>query len=170
MILCDRDLLALGPQLLDPFNPSLVNPASIDIRVGDNILVESEYQDVGGNFVRIPFFSQHTLTHPWTVQPKEFILVETLETLKVPNGYAVEMKLKSSRAREGWNHSLAFWFDPGWYGVGTMELHNVSRFHSLKIYPGLHIAQIIVHRLSGDAINLYNGRYQNALTVERSKE
>lgn len=164
MILCDRDLLILGPNLLDPFDPELVNPASIDIRIGNEVLVEhiSEFYSSS--------ISKSTKLNPWLVRPGEFILVATLETLKVPNGYAVEMKLKSSRAREGWNHSLAFWFDPGWIGKATMELHNVSRYHHLPLYPGLRIGQIIVHRLSGDAIKPYNGKYQNTNSVEQSKE
>lgn len=101
--------------------------------------------------------------------PNEFVLIETYETLKVPNGYAVELKMKSSRAREGLDHSLAFWFDPGWHGVGTMELKNVSRFQNIFLKPQMRVAQIIVHRLSGDAEKPYAGRYQNASSVEGSK-
>ena len=163
MILCDRDLLSLGPQLLDPFDETLVSPASVDIRIGNHVIVESK------EFIKLAI-DDYSIDLPMLIEPGDFILVETLETLKVPNGYAVEMKLKSSRAREGWNHSLAFWFDPGWHGVATMELHNVSRFQILRLYPGLRIGQIIVHRLSGDAINPYKGKYQGATSVEMSKE
>ena|SRR3990167_4961019 len=167
MILCDRDLLSIGKQLLEPFDEELVNSASIDVRIGYSAMVERKSED-GGAFVRVSL-EGHTKEHPWIIHPKEFILVESFETLRVPNGYAVELKLKSSRAREGFNHSLAFWFDPGWQGVGTFEIHNISMYQHLPLYPGLRFGQIIVHRLSGDAIKPYQGRYQYAKGVEKSK-
>lgn len=139
----------------------LINPASVDIRIGSKII--------------FPDISQQILTlyaneeNPRVVLPGEFLLVETYETLIVPKDVAIELKLKSSRAREGWNHSLAFWFDPGWYGIGTMELKNITQNRFLNIWPGMRIAQIIIHNLDQPVEQGYQGRYQNATSVEASK-
>jgi dCTP deaminase len=166
MILCDRDLKTLlrAGFLLDPFDESAVNPASVDIRVGLNVI-----RELGINYWGDVYIGDTSREAPLAIVPGEFILVETLEKIKVPNGYAVDCKLKSTMARKGLNHSLAFWFDPGWIGVGTFELHNVTRFNNICIWYGMRIAQIVVHRLSGDAEHPYQGRYQNAKRVELAK-
>lgn len=87
----------------------------------------------------------------------------------VPRDLAVELKLKSSRAREGFDHSLAFWFDPGWDGVGTLEVHNMNRYTSLELSYGLRFAQLVIHKLDRPVIQGYNGRYQHATSVEAAK-
>lgn len=163
MILGYASLLKLGPTLLDPFDPLLVNPASIDIRVGREMQVHAP-----GRGRRIDL-TNYTYDHPWQMQPGEFLLIATLERITVPIEYAVDLRLKSSRAREGYDHSLAFWFDPGWDGVGTMEIQNVGDF-TVPIYPELKIAQIIVHVLDEPCEKPYVGKYQGAMTVEGSKD
>ena len=166
MILCDRDLRSLceAGWIVNPYDPKLVNPASIDIRIGMNVI-----REIGINHWSDIYIGDTNREAPIILQPGEFMLVETLETLKVPNGYAVDCKLKSTMARKGLDHSLAFWFDPGWVGVGTFEIHNVSRYQNIAIWYGMAIAQIVVHRLSGDAEKPYDGRYQNARRVELAK-
>lgn len=159
MILSDGTLLRMLDQFLRPSGPELVNPASVDIRIGNTMLVQKPQTDV---------WEPIGLGMPARVDPGELVLVETLECLMVPNGFAVELKLKSTAARQGWNHSLAFWFDPGWEGIGTMELQNISKT-PLLLETGRRIAQIIVHRLDTDAIHPYNGRYQKATGVESAK-
>lgn len=135
----------------------LVNPASVDIRIGQFLKFENE--------TTWDLIEQG----PYQLAPKEFVLVGTYEHLLVPVDLAVELKLKSSRAREGFDHSLAFWFDPGWSGVGTMEIHNMNRLKNLEVSYGLRFAQIIVHKLDKPALYPYDGRYQNAKTVEAAK-
>lgn len=163
MILSDGTLLRrlsefIGDEWADP---TLVNPASIDIRVGTTIV------DPEGN--RVTDISDRTANYPWDLYPKCFLLVSTLERLRVPLDCAVEFKLKSSRAREGYNHSLAFWFDPGWDGIGTMELTNLLWSKPLPLYPGLRIGQIIVHQLDAPAKRPYAGRYNGAVVAEAAK-
>lgn len=156
MIIAGKDLERIGPKLLSPFDPALLNPASIDIRIGKTYMKEGQPdpQPLVGTLV---------------VEPGERLLVSTLETIHVPPQLAIELRLKSSRAREGWDHALAFWFDPGWTGIGTMELMNTNRGIWLSIEEGMKIAQIIVHQLSCPVDEGYHGRYQGAKGVERSK-
>lgn len=176
MILCDRSLRALHHKLVDPADDSLINPASIDIRIGRHAKVEYDKGpaiDQSGNewtFRKEASFREIDLYEgPLWIQPNQFVLIETYECLMVPNGYSVELKLKSSIARKGWNHSLAFWFDPGWYGIGTMEIKNILQFAHLELKYGMRFGQIIVHRNDGESEKPYQGRYQNATTVEAAK-
>lgn len=166
MILCDHDLefllqdglLAWPGKTLDN-RYDLVNPASIDIRVGWDILLETE---VGFKEMRLP-------TEGLTFPPGQFALVPTFESIFVPNGYGVDLRLKSTRAREGWDHSLAFWIDPGYRGVATMEIRNGLQYGSLKLVPEQRFAQILVHKLSGKSDKPYDGQYGNTNRVQRAR-
>lgn len=156
-VLSDFTLHERLHELIKSPDHALVNPASVDIRIGQYLKYETE--------TTWDLIAQG----PYTLQPKEFVLVSTYEHLLVPLDLAVELKLKSSRAREGFDHSLAFWFDPGWDGVGTLEVHNMNRFQVLELSYGLRFAQIIVHKLDRPVIQAYAGRYQHATSVEAAK-
>ena len=160
MILADTSLLALLPDLIRDPDPALVNPASIDLRIGRGLLYEDGDRDMGWNLVE---------DGAYPLTPHEFVLVETLEHITVPNGYVAELRLKSSSARAGFNHSLAFWVDPGWSGILTMEVANLRRARSLPLIYGARFAQLIVHTLDAPAAAPYAGRYQGATTVQAAK-
>lgn len=162
MIMSDHTLKAMDPHLLDPWTPEHMNPASIDICIGRNALV-----DIGpiyGELQPVNIEEQGGLV----IGPLQFLLIETHESLHVPDWCAVELRLKSSIARMGFNHSLAFWFDPGWEGIGTMEVFN-QRSVPLTLKYKQRFAQVIVHRLDGPCDNPYRGRYQGAQAVEAAK-
>lgn len=156
MILSSREITERLPELVTPALYDLVNPASLDIRIGMELITEE------GRRVNLA-------ENVYTLKPGEFVLVETLEVIRVPEDLAVELRLKSSVARQGYNHSLAFWFDPGWQGVGTMEVQNINRWRRLDLYEGMPFAQLIFHKLTSVPLELYHGKYQNAQTVEEAK-
>jgi dCTP deaminase len=159
-ILCDRDLRTLlRDGLIEEPDFDLVNPASIDVRIGSSLLLEESY----GRYV--PF----ALGEQLSIAPGDFFLTETLEKFNVPNGYAVELRMKSTTARRGWDHALAVWIDPGFRGVITLEIKNTTQFHSLLIQKGMRFAQAIVHKLSGESDNPYAGKYQDATGLEGPK-
>lgn len=162
MILCDYELyelvdrgLIVAPEGVLP-SRALINSASVDIRIGWNIEVET----AGG-------FEKRVLPKLGSAfDPGTCIRVETLESFHVPNGFAMDLRLKSSSARVFWNHMLAFWVDPGWNGVLTMEIKNERKFAPLVLIPEERFAQVLVHKTSGLSAHPYAGRYQNATSVE----
>ena len=156
MILSSRDIQYRLNDLVLPADDKLINPASLDIRIGAELIQES------GNLVSI-------LRTPYNLDPGEFVLVETFEIIKVPMDLAVELRLKSSIARQGYNHSLAFWFDPGWSGRGTMEIQNITRTKKLPLYEGMLFAQLIFHKLNSVPLAPYGGKYQWAQGVQSAR-
>lgn len=65
MILCDTEIRALCEQgLVTPYDPALVNPASLDVRLGCDLLVEvAEWStmipvDISWNTQSEPFYLQ----------------------------------------------------------------------------------------------------------------
>ena len=165
MILIDSQLkeLCVSLKLIQPYDESLINPSSIDLRLGSKILLDTpegfkEYD-----------ISPHTKENPFKLQPLDFCLAHTLETIKVPNNHTTWLHLKSSRAREGLSHALAGWIENGYKGVVTLELFNMRKNNTIDLYQGLKICQLIVSKTESPDKG-YNGKYQGAKTVESSKD
>lgn len=187
--LCDKDLIELlvRPGLihdngLSPagwIEKNLVNSASIDVRVGFGPWKAERRRRFWERFKDF-FRRSHALelstwedVHPrrfgLIIKPGESLLVPLLEHVEIPNGYVAELKLKSSTARQGWDHRLAFWVDPGWSGILTMEISNDMKWTSLHVHPGQRFAQLIVRKASGLSDKPYRGRYYGATKVEAAK-
>ncbi len=168
MILPDVEILSLVRRdLVTPFDPELVNPASLDVRLGENLLVE-----LPSTPQLVPFsIAGHTQEKPFMLQPHEFILAETVEEFRLPDCIAGQLALKSSRAREGIEHLLAGYIDPGYCGRLTLELQNARMMHPVALWPGMRIAQIVFHRMSMLPAKDYShtGRYQGDKAVQSSK-
>ena len=170
MLLPDHEIRRLCQQhaMVIPFNPDLLNPASIDVTIGGRIMVEvpeaPELQTVS--------IERHTAADPFMVRPEMFLLAETREIFNLPDHVGAQFVLKSSRAREGWDHAEAGWCDPGWYGSRlTMELRNQRRWHDLALWPGMKIGQMKFLLVSGSVERSYaeTGRYNADLGVTGSK-
>ena len=188
MILCDKSIDKLCQEgLVIPYDFKLLNPASLDIRIGKTLLIEDikhknhiDFKTKLRSRSSVSYFRRVDLTHsitgqsfneqnPYLIKPGTFLLAETLEWIKVSHKYCVNMYLKSSVARMGWNHSLAFWFDPGWNGIGTLEIKNITQYSILPIWYGMPFGQLVVHMLDDVPNKPYNGKYQNASGVEGVK-
>lgn len=169
MILSDRQIIQLCQKgLIVPFEIELVNPASIDIRLGNLIKVENE-SSARKKFMNVDI-SQCDPGDPFLVQPEQFLLAESYERFYLPDDIAGEFKLCSTPAREGFNHALAAWLDPGWSGsVLTLELKNNCQHHTIPIYPGLVIGQIIFYKCDEPPTQPYKGRYNGDQKVTMSK-
>ena len=145
MVLSDLSLWKLLNDLVrDPEpDPDLVNPASIDVRVGREMLLE-----VGpGEFRAVDLTAG-----PVALGPGELAVVPTLEGLAVPQSFAVELTLKGLGASQGLAQSMATWLEPGWCGVATLELRNVTRHTPVRIEHGMRLAHLVVHALDQPAV------------------
>jgi len=154
--------------LVSPFDASLVNPASLDVRLGGTLLIESA---AGPELVPYPL-DRHDEAEPFWLRPGQFVLADTLEAFFMPDDVAGEFRLKSSRAREGLDQALAVWLDPGWCGsVLTMEIRNNRQLHPIPLWPGRRIGQIILHLMATPPERSYRetGRYNGDQTVAASK-
>ena len=164
-VLCDWEIQArCGGGMVENFDPDLINPASLDLRLGNGIMIESIYST---ELVRLDI-SDKTEDDPFMVQPGDFLLAETMEVFNLPDDISAQFVLKSSRARAGFNHMLAGWCDPGWHGSTlTLELKNERQHHALEIFPGMKIGQMVFHSMSSSPVTNYakTGHYNNHLTV-----
>lgn len=159
--------LCLSAQMVTPYDPSMLNPASLDVRLGDTLLIESAESRA---LVSYPLH-RHTESSPYQWQPGEFLLAPTMETFNMPPTVAGEFRLKSSRAREGADQALAVWLDPGWHGsVLTLELRNNRQLHWLPLWPGMRIGQIVFHPCAAPRRSYREtGRYNGDAIVQGSR-
>lgn len=136
MLLSAKQLLNLiDTEVIEDGMPELVNSASIDIRLGRNVLVEERrYHEVSLRHKDVVKMRPHDLVvdGPIVLHPGDFILAHSIETFNLPNHISAEYRLKSSMARIGLDHLNAGWCDAGWHGsVLTLELKNVSNYASI---------------------------------------
>ena len=169
MILADWQITArCNGGMVSPFDPALVNPASLDVRLGDTLLIESAE---GLELVRFPLGDYFTQEDPYLLRPGQFVLAHTIETFNLPDDIAAQFMLKSSRAREGIEHLLAGYADPGFHGVMTLELVNSRQLHPVALWPGMKIGQMVFHQMAGIPQRSYavTGRYNGDSTVQGSR-
>ena len=150
--------------LVEPFDPEMINPASIDVTLGPTLLRE-------GRPGEDRWVSVDIENGIYSLAPGEFVLAATQELIRVPNNLEAVFNLKSSRGREGYEHLLAGYIDPGFHGRVTLELVNVNRYHRLPLEHGMRIGQLRFAKLDEIPMRSYavTGRYFNASTVEQSK-
>lgn len=171
MLLPDHEIRALCTEhaLIHPFNPERLNPASYDVALGSNIMIEvAETPQLIRHSI-----ATHTEEDPYWLKPGEFILAETQEIFNFTDDVAGQFVLKSSRARQGYQHMLAGWIDPGFNkSVLTLEIKNVRQKHRLPVWPGMLIGQIVIFMMSETVEHSYSkkGHYNNNQTVMPSWE
>ena len=154
--------------MITPFDDYLINPASLDVRLGDHIMIELESQQD----LHPADIINHTKENPYLLYPDEFILAQTLEVFNIPDTVSGQFALKSSLARLGFEHLLAGWIDPGFNNsVLTLELKNARKHQPLPLWPGMRIGQIIFMQMASTPDVSYrdSGRYNDDLTVTQCK-
>ncbi len=172
MLLSDRDIRAeldTGRIVLDPYEPAMIQPSSIDVRLDrffrlfDNhkypVIDPAEDQPDLTRLVDVP------ADEPFVLHPGDFVLGSTFEQVTLPDDVAARLEGKSSLGRLGLlTHSTAGFIDPGFSGHVTLELSNVATL-PIKLWPGMKIGQLCFFRLTSPAERPYGhgadgSRYQ----------
>src|SRR4029450_5696678 len=106
MVLSDRSIkeeIAVGRLVFDPYDESLVQPSSVDMRVDRTFRVfnNSRYPYID---VRKPMEDLTELVSvegddPFILHPGEFVLGQTLERVKLPPDLVARLEGKSSLGR-----------------------------------------------------------------------
>lgn len=169
------ELVEQGIITADPEN---INSSSIDITLDDVIMIE-QITDFGNSVIdlskkqNIAIREQQLDLSGYPLQPGEFILASSKEFFNLPNNISAEYKLKSSMARNGLEHLNAGWCDAGWHGSKlTLELKNITNYHTLLIKPGIKIGQMVFFEhepVPNHASYATKGRYNKQTQVTAAK-
>jgi dCTP deaminase len=179
VLLSDRDIraeIASGRLGIDPFDDTLVQPSSVDVRLDNlfRVFNNTRYTHID------PAQQQDELTslvqpvdgEPFVLHPGEFVLGSTLECCTLPDDLAGRLEGKSSLGRLGLlTHSTAGFIDPGFSGHITLELSNVANL-PITLWPGMKIGQMVFHRMAQAPLRDYRktGRYNGDQQVTASKQ
>lgn len=148
-----------GRIAIDPWDPGLVQPASVDLRLGDSFRVFHNHRASAIDLRRPPENLTEEVVVPegesFVIHPGEFCLGRTLEWVELADDIVARIEGKSSLGRLGLIvHATAGFCDPGWKGTLTLELNNLTRI-PIKLYPGLEIAQLSFMMLDRAALRPY---------------
>ena len=175
-----RRAVACGDIEIDPFVPEHVNPVSVDLTLGDEVLVYRRWvtpymtnvgigpeERLGGPF-RQPYDYLSVKEEPetirlkmheqrgYTLRPGIGYLMHTRERI-FTRKYVPVLDGKSSLGRLFLSvHETAGFGDPGFNGQYTLE---VTVVHPLRVYPGMRIAQMRFHTICGEVEKQYAGNY-----------
>ena len=162
MVLSDRTirrLIAEGRIGIDPYDPELMQPSSLDVRVDRLFRVfrnsRYPYIDVKREQEELTELVEVADDEPFILHPGEFVLGSTLEVVTLPDDLVARLEGKSSLGRLGLLiHSTAGFIDPGFGGHVTLELSNVANL-PITIYPGMKIGQLSFMHLTEPAERPY---------------
>lgn len=151
---------------IEPFEPSQIGPASIDLSLGEEfrrtsknkriVLEEETTSDILGGV---------TKEKEVTLKAGEFIHGITKEKVSLPEDLCGILTGRSRFARMGLAiHATAAFIQPGVSNKQVLEIKNLSE-NILVLRPGLKICQLIIQRTEGKA--KYNGRYANQTSLPK---
>ncbi len=172
MLLSDRDIkqeLADGRIGLEPSDPQMVQPSSVDVRLDRYFRLFDNHKypfiDPAEDQPELTRLIEVRPDEPFILHPGEFALGATFERVTLPDDVAARLEGKSSLGRLGLlTHSTAGFIDPGFTGHVTLELANVATL-PIKLWPGMKIGQLCFFRLTSPAEHpygsaVYGSRYQ----------
>lgn len=170
MILSDQDIkrfISEGQVSVTPYREQLIEPASIDLTLGNHFLLPISPKD-NVQSLKDPIQYDEVVAKTFTIPGKSFVLATTQECVKLSNMMTGFVEGRSSIGRAGLFIQNAGWVDPGFEGHITLELFNANDF-SLKIEENQRICQLVIARTHLPAISGYNGKYQRQVNTTGSK-
>ncbi len=169
MILADREILAAlgdGRIVIDPAPDlaSQLGSVSVDFRLGPTFMIfeHSRHSFIDPRNPKSIGDAMRTITigddEPFIMQPGDFALASTIESLSLPDDLLGRLEGRSSIARLGITvHSTAAVFEPGWVGTATMELSNLGRM-AVALYTGMRICSFSFETVSSPVMTPYRDK------------
>jgi dCTP deaminase len=137
---------------MEHVEPSLINPASIDVRLGSTFFIEDSTRprviDLSAKESPPMIETRADDTNSTiTLHPGDVLLACTIEVFHMPDDVAGMFVLKSTPARAFLNHMKSGWIDPGFNGSPlTLQLKNELAHSHIKLKVGMPIGQVVFWR------------------------
>jgi dCTP deaminase len=173
-----RRLVADGRIVIDPWQPERVQPASVDLLLGNSFRVFHNHRVTAIDLRDPPTNLTEEVVleddDPFAIHPGEFVLGRTQEYVELPEDVVARIEGKSSLGRLGLIvHATAGFVDPGFRGTLTLEITNLTRV-PIKLYAGLPIAQLSFMALDAPAERPYGSpelgsHYQGQVAATESR-
>lgn len=170
MILSDitlTEMLKMGELKMTPLTEAQIQPASIDIRLGDTFSI---VEDSSSGIITLDSeISYKTIkTDTYLLLPGQFVLATTMEYIELPDDLTAFVEGRSSLGRMGLFIQNAGWVDPGFKGEITLELFNANRC-AIELRAGRRVGQLVFAKMDREAKNPYRGKYQGQTSATGSR-
>jgi dCTP deaminase len=141
-----RRLVDDGRIRIEPWDPAMVQPASVDLKLGTSFRVFHNHRLPAIDLAQPPSgVTEHVQIDEdanFVIHPGEFVLGTTVEWVELPDDIVARIEGKSSLGRLGLIvHATAGFVDPGFSGTLTLEITNLTRV-PIVLWPGKPIAQL----------------------------
>lgn len=161
MILSDKTLTKMLEEktlIVEPIEKEQIQPASIDIRLGNTFSV---VEDTSTGIINLENEIKYKTitTDSYILLPNQFVLATTMEYFDLPDDLTAFVEGRSSLGRMGLFIQNAGWVDPGFKGEITLELYNANRC-AIELKAGRRVGQLVFAKMDETALNPYNGKYQ----------
>ncbi len=170
MILSDKTLMKMLDEhtlVVNPIEIEQIQPASIDIRIGNTYsIVEDSPSGTINLDDEITY--KRIAADKYILLPGQFVLATTMEFVELPDNLTAFVEGRSSLGRLGLFIQNAGWVDPGFKGEITLELFNANRC-AIELNAGRRIGQLVFAQLDDNALNPYRGKYQGQRGATGSK-
>ncbi len=161
MILSDKTLTKMLEKktlIVEPIEKEQIQPASIDIRLGNTFSI---VEDTSTGIINLENEIKYKTitTDSYILLPNQFVLATTMEYFDLPDDLTAFVEGRSSLGRMGLFIQNAGWVDPGFKGEITLELYNANRC-AIELKAGRRVGQLVFAKMDETALNPYNGKYQ----------
>jgi dCTP deaminase len=141
-----RRLVEEGRIKIEPWDPAMVQPASVDLKLGTSFRVFHNHRLPAIDLSKPPTgVTEHVQIEDdasFVIHPGEFVLGTTVEWVELPDDVVARIEGKSSLGRLGLIvHATAGFVDPGFSGTLTLEITNLTRV-PIVLWPRKPIAQL----------------------------
>lgn len=158
--------------VISHYEPKLVNPASVNLRLGVSFKTYRKLAR-GGLWVGRDHPEMVHTVYDWgdpvEIKSLEFMLATTYEIVTIPNDLVGQFTGRSGTGRYGLDvHATAGWIDPGFRGMITAELFNKNP-NVLFMEVGLEAFQLELFEMD-EAVDMgYIGSYQDQVGATESR-
>jgi len=170
MILSDKTIIKMLKEktlFIEPLEEGQIQPASVDIRLGNTFSVVEDTSD-GIITMQNEIKYKTIVTDKYLLLPGQFVLATTLEYFAMPDDLTAFVEGRSSLGRLGLFIQNAGWVDPGFEGEITLELFNANRC-AIELQSGRRVGQLVFAKMDENALNPYRGKYQGQKGATGSK-
>src|SRR3954470_21500191 len=154
-----RRLVESGRIRIEPWDPAMLQPASVDLRLGRSFRVFENHKVPAIDLADLPRSITELVEigpgDSFVIHPGEFVLGRTEERVELADDLVARIEGKSSLGRLGLIvHATAGFVDPGFKGTLTLEITNLTRV-PIVLWPGKPIAQLSFMTLDAPAERPY---------------
>ncbi len=166
------------------FNPPLdafqLQEHAVDLRMGFTFMIPKRWHltKTGREALDVTHFDKPNSEYFEIVEleegqkfellPQEYILVSTLESIKVPKDLMAVMYPRSSTNRKGLSVDLTGIIDSGYEGQLTIPIRNNTQSQVVQLHPGERLCQIVFEKLT-QPVNARKSKYHQRDIIEGVK-